>query len=138
MSKTTSVRLDDDVDEWRQRECDNFSALVNTLVRQYKQGGQNEEVIRQYRKREIRAEIESLNAQVDAKESLLDELESAPDVDTENYKQELKEMTMVAPDPKTTPIQKVADKYDVPAKTVAYDLAGMHGKEVKDTHDFDY
>lgn len=134
----TTVRLDGDVNEWRQRECDNFSALVNTLVRQYMQGGQNEQVIREYRKRELEAERQSLEAQLQAKEELIEELEAAPSIDAENYQAELQDMSMVAPDPTNGPVKRVAKEYDKDAQTVAEDLAEMHNKEVSDSHDFDY
>ena len=77
---TTTITLDEEIDEWRQRECNNFSALVNDLVKQYIEGGQQTDLIRQYRKREIEAEIEMLEAKKAAQEELLAELEEASEV----------------------------------------------------------
>lgn len=138
MSERTTINLHDDVNDWRQRECENFSALVNTLVRQYMQGGQNEQVIREYRKRELQAERDSLEAQLTAKEELIEEIESAPSIEAENYQEELEQMSMVAPDPSNSPIRQVAEEYGKNPRTVAEDLADMHNKEVTDQHDFDY
>lgn len=134
----TSIRLDEDVDEWRQRECDNFTALVNTLVRQYMQGGQNEQVIREYRKREVKAEAQSLEARAKAKWEMYDDLDSADGIEAENYQEELANMGMVAPDPDNPPIQDLAKEYDKDAQAVAEDIAEMYDKEVKDEHEFDY
>ncbi len=77
---TTTITLDEEIDEWRQRECNNFSALVNDLVKQYIEGGQQTDLIRKYRKREIEAEIEMLEAKKAAQEELLAELEEAAEV----------------------------------------------------------
>lgn len=136
--RVTSVRLNEEVDEWRKRECDNFSALVNRLVTQYKDGGQDESVIRNYREQEIEAKMKEAKTMYEIQKEMLEDIRAAPSIDAENYQTELEDMGMVAPNPDNPPIQQLADEYDKDAQTVAEDIAEMYDKEVKDEHEFDY
>lgn len=137
-STVTSVRLDDDVNHFRETECSNFTELVNDLVREYMQTGLKRDVIHQYRIQEIQDEIDGLRKQLEHKREKLEAIEDSPDPEIEEYKEYLEEKANLYPDPNTGAIQDIADKFDKDAQTVAEDLADMFNKEVPTDNGLEY
>jgi len=72
--KRKSLSLSEDNAEWLSQQ-DNASALVDRLVTQYRNGGGDEQVMLQFNRREVSAEVEYLKKKLDAKEDKLDYLD---------------------------------------------------------------
>lgn len=137
-NNTTSVSLDEDVDHYRRTECNNFSGLVNDLVRAYIQNGEQINGIRKFRKQQLKGEIQALKSELEIKTGQLENLEDSPDPEAEEYRETLKDKAQLYPDPKSGAIKDMADKFDKEPETVAEDLADMFNKEVPTDNGLEY
>lgn len=76
MGKSTSVYLSDENAEFLE-DHDNTSALLNRLVTEFREGGQASSAIKRYKLEEERASVRELEARLEVKRELLDELSSS-------------------------------------------------------------
>lgn len=74
--KRKTVSLDEEEYEYLQQEHVNASGLVNSLVKQHRKGGVTDDVIREFRRQQVRSEMESLEEQLSQKQSELQRLEA--------------------------------------------------------------
>lgn len=81
-----SATVDEDVSAYLSQDHINTSGLINDLVKQYMDGGDEQAAILRLREEQLRSEIEALSQQQEAKEQELDRLtesrqavESGPD-----------------------------------------------------------
>ena len=75
MSKErTSLSLDPEVAEYLRQDHVNASGLVNSLVEKHMNGGASEDMIREFRIRQVESELNNLEEQAQRKEEELDKL----------------------------------------------------------------
>jgi hypothetical protein len=69
-----TLSLCEDNAEWLSQQ-DNASAFVDNLITQYRNGGGDDDVMLQYSRQEVAAEVEYLKKKLDAKEGKLEYLD---------------------------------------------------------------
>lgn len=74
--KRKTFSVDKEVYDYLQQEHVNASGLVNSLVKQHRKGGVTDDVIREFRRQQVESEMESLEDQLTQKESELQRLKS--------------------------------------------------------------
>jgi len=105
---------------------DNASALVDRLVTQFRTGGQDESVIKEYRMKQVAAEIEMAKKQLEMKKDELDALESEKQSAEKLKEVELSEardaLSETPKDPTNPGIQKWADDLDMTPQELINEL----------------
>lgn len=75
----TSFSADDDVAEYLKQDHINMSGLINRLVRMHMNGGVDEDLMREFRMQQVRAELEDLEARAEKKRDQLEQLQEHDD-----------------------------------------------------------
>ena len=108
-----SVSLSEDNHQFL-TDHDNASALVDRLVTQYRTGGQDESVIKQYRVRQVASEITALEKQMELKqqelEGLQDDVETAEQMEQVKLSEARNALSKTPKEPDNPAIQNWADE----------------------------
>lgn len=119
MSKErTSLSLDPEVAEYLRQDHVNASGLVNSLVEKHMNGGASEDMIREFRIRQVESELNNLEEQAQRKEEELDKLkeidEERQDEISEIIEEAQKALSRIPnPTVDNTAVQNWAEKCDM-------------------------
>ena len=92
MSKErTSLSLDPEVAQYLRQDSVNASGLVNELVSQHMNGGATEDMIRDFRIKQVRSELEDINSRAERKREELETLVEIDEGKSEEQQQQLEE-----------------------------------------------
>jgi TolA-binding protein len=117
--KRTTVSLDEDVAEYVGQDHINTSGLVNDLLRRHMEGGDVDTAIRQLRREQVKAEIQSMQSQLEQKQSELARLSELDNQANEITDDELAKIRQVPRNEEHPMIQDIADRYDMtPAEAI--------------------
>ena len=89
--KRTSLSLDPEVADYLSQEHVNASGLVNSLVKKHMNGGASEDMIRQFRIKQVQSELESIESQAQQKREELEKLQEIDEERQEEQQQKIKD-----------------------------------------------
>lgn len=114
-----SASVDEDVSDYVSQDHINTSGLVNRLLRMHMEGDDVDTAIRQLRREQVKAELESLETQRKQKKAELARLTELDDAAGEISDDELAKIRQVPKDEEHPMIQEIAERYDMtPAEAI--------------------
>jgi len=123
-----TVSVDTEKYEYLQQDHVNASGLVNELVGKHMNGGVDEDIIREFRKKQLRGEIESAEKTLETKQRQLDRMKEQEQEEQEQYEEQLEDIAELVPKPQNRSadhpaIKTQATKLGVEPETLMNDLA---------------
>lgn len=115
----TSVTLDEDVADYIRQDHINTSGLVNKLLRRHMEGGNVDNAIRDLRREQLKAEVNSLESQTEQKKKELARLDEMDEEANDISEEELRKIRQVPKDEDHPMIQEMAERHDMtPAEAI--------------------
>jgi len=123
-----TVSVDTEKYEYLQQDHVNASGLVNELVGKHMNGGVDEDIIREFRKKQLKGEIESAEKTLETKQRQLDRMKEQEQQEQEQYEAKLEEKAELIPEPPNRStdhpaVEKQAEKLGVEPEELINDLA---------------